>query len=72
MHLPGIGDRAEIYLDSRFWQGAGWFQGTVVRVDRYSQHRSFYWVELDIMAEPAHGGRTRLVSVLNPRHIRRI
>ncbi len=64
-----VGDRVKIFLDSSFWKSEGWFEGTVVRVDPYSGHRSFYWVELDIEVESARGGRTNLVSVLNPAHI---
>ena len=72
MPVIGVGDRAKIYLDSEHWRSAGWFEGTVIRVDPYSAHRSFYWVELDIAVEPALGGRTSLVSILNPKHIERI
>ncbi len=64
-----VGDRVKIFLDSSFWKSEGWFEGTVVRVDPYSGHRSFYWVELDIEVESARGGRTNLVSVLNPARI---
>jgi hypothetical protein len=67
-----VSDRAVIRLDSKSWRNAGWFEGTVVRIDPYSAHRSFYWVELDVEVEPAGGGRTRLVSVFNPRHIVRL
>jgi hypothetical protein len=72
MPVIGVGDRAKIYLDSEFWRSAGWFEGTVVRVDPYSAHRSFCWVELDVEVEAAQGGRTRLVSILNPRHIAKL
>ena len=64
-----IGDRVRVLLDSKSWAVEGWFPGTVVRVDPYSQHRSFYWVELDVDVESASGGRTNLVSVLNPKNI---
>ncbi len=64
-----VGDRVKIYLDSTFWKSEGWFEGTVVRIDPYSDHRSFYWVELDTDVESARGGRTNLVSVLNPSRI---
>ncbi len=59
----------KIFLDSTFWKSEGWFEGTVVRIDPYSEHRSFYWVELDVEVQAARGGRTNLVSVLNPAHI---
>lgn len=67
-----VGDRARIYLGSEFWRSTGWFEGTVVRVDPFSTHRSFYWIELDLEVESAQGGRTRLISVLNPKHIVRL
>jgi hypothetical protein len=67
-----VGDRVKIYLESAFWKSEGWFEGMVVRVDPYSDHRSFYWVELDIDVESARGGRTNLVSVLNPSRIAKI
>lgn len=63
------GNRVRIYLDSKFWRGAGWFEGTVVRIDPYSRHRQFYWVELDIEVEALQGGKTHLVSVFNPKNI---
>jgi len=64
-----IGDRVRVLFDSKSWAVEGWFAGTVVRIDPYSQHRSFYWVELDVDVENASGGRTNLVSVLNPKNI---
>ena len=67
-----IGDRVQIYLDSKNWRSEGWFTATVVKIDPYSRHRSFYWVELDIEAQSAFGGSTRLISVLNPRNIRKL
>jgi hypothetical protein len=42
-----------------------------VRIDPYSHHRQFYWVELDIEVEALQGGRTHLVSVLNPKNLQR-
>ena len=42
-----IGDRVEIFLDAKVWGNDGWFAGTVVRIDPYTRHRSFYWVELE-------------------------
>ena len=66
------GDRVKIHLYGPYWRGAGWCEGTVRRVDPYSAHRSFYWVELDIEVEAAQGGKTNMVSVFNPRHIVRL
>jgi len=66
------GDRVSVFLDSNFWESEGWFDGTLVRIDPYSEHRSFYWVELDIPVQSAQGGLTGLVSVFNPKNIRKI
>ena len=64
-----IGDRVRILLDSTFWRSKGWMDGKVVRIDPYSDHRSFYWVELDTAVQSRQGGETHLVSVLNPSRI---
>ena len=66
-----IGDRVQIFLDAKVWGSEGWFDGTVVRIDPYTRHRSFYWVELDEELAPLIGKGTRLISVLNPRNIRK-
>jgi hypothetical protein len=66
-----VGDRVEVFLDSKFWRSEGWFAGTVVRIDPYSRHRQFYWVALELEAEAMQGGRTMLVSVFNPKNIRK-
>ena len=66
-----IGDRVQVFLDSAFWKSEGWFEGTVVRIDPYSEHRSFYWVELNEDAEAMFGRGARLISVLNPKNIRK-
>jgi hypothetical protein len=67
-----FGDRVKIYLDSKFWKSEGWFEGMVVRIDPYSHHRQFYWVELDFYVEALQGGKTGMVSVFNPKNIIRI
>ncbi|HJQ14420.1 MAG TPA: hypothetical protein VJ830_06695 [Anaerolineales bacterium] len=66
-----IGDRVQIFLNTRVWGNDGWFDGKVVRIDPYTEHRSFYWVELDEESAAALGKGTRLISVLNPRNIRK-
>lgn len=66
-----IGDRVEIFLDAKVWGNDGWFAGKVVRIDPYSKHRSFYWVELDEDSAALLGKGARLISVLNPRNIRK-
>lgn len=70
-HGIQVGDRVQIFLNSKTWQSEGWFDGTVVRIDPYSEHRSFYWVELDDDAVAILGTRASQVSVLNPKHIRK-
>jgi hypothetical protein len=66
-----IGDRVKVFLDSNFWKSEGWFEGTVVRIDPYSEHRSFYWVELDAPVQSVPGGSTRQVSVFNLKNIKK-
>ena len=66
-----IGDRVQIFLNSDVWGSEGWFEGLVVRIDPYSNHRSFYWVELDDEIQPILGRRAKLISVLNPKNIRK-
>jgi len=66
-----IGDRVQVFLDSKFWKSEGWFEGTVIRIDPYSAHRSFYWVELDDDVQALPGKGTKLISVLNPKNIRK-
>ena len=66
-----IGDRVQIFLDTKTWGSDGWFDGRVVRIDPYTKHRSFYWVELDDDSAALLGKGTKLISVLNPRNIRK-
>jgi len=66
-----IGDRVQIFLDTKFWRSEGWFDGTVVRIDPYTENRSFVWVELDEEMEAMLGKGARLISVLNPKNIRK-
>jgi hypothetical protein len=66
-----VGDRVEVFLDGKKWGAEGWYAGTVVRIDPYSEHRSFHWVELDEDTVAALGRGVRLISVLNPRNIRK-
>lgn len=66
-----IGDRVQILLDAETWGSEGWFEGRVVRIDPYTKHRSFYWVELDDDSAVPLGKGIRLISVLNPKNIRK-
>lgn len=67
-----VGDRVQVFLDGKKWGAEGWYDGTVVRIDPYSEHRSFHWVELDADAAAALGRGIKLISVLNPKNIRKI
>ena len=67
-----VGDRVQIFLEEKTWGSEGWFAGTVVRIEPYSEHRSFHWVELDEESAAALGRGIRLISVLNPKNIRKI
>ena len=66
-----IGDPVQIFLDAKVWGSAGWFDGIVVRIDPYTQHRSFYWVKLNDEAAATLGKGAKLISVLNPKNIRK-
>jgi hypothetical protein len=65
-----VGDRVKIYLDSKFRDKEGWYEGVVIKIDPYSEHRSFYWVELIADAQMILGARQ--ISVFNPRNIQRV
>ncbi|MDP1714288.1 MAG: hypothetical protein Q8L41_06030 [Anaerolineales bacterium] len=64
-----IGDQVKIYLDSKFGENEGWYEGTVFKIDPYSEHRSFYWVELNAEAQAILG--TKQISVFNPKNIQK-
>jgi hypothetical protein len=65
-----IGERVKVFLDSKFGNSAGWFDGIVVRIDPYSKHRNFYWVELDVDTQALLG--IRQISVFNPKNIQKL
>jgi len=65
-----LGDRVEVYLDARRARSAGWYAGMIVRIDPYSEHRSFYWVEFDPDLQALLGFGA--ISVFNPKHIRKV
>ena len=65
-----IGDHVKVFLDSNSGNKAGWFEGTVLKIDPYSNHRSFYWVELDVEAQEILG--IKMISVFNPKNIQKI
>ncbi len=66
----GIGDRVRIFLDPGKFRGEGWYEGTVVRIDPYSEHRSFYWVALAPEAREILG--LGEISVFNPKNIQKL
>lgn len=66
-----MGDRVQVFLNAKDWGRDEWFNGTVARIEPYSQHRSFFWVELDEDAQAALGGGMKLISVFNPKNIRK-
>lgn len=67
-----VGDRVQVCLKAETFGHDGWFDGVVVRIDAYSAHRSFHWVELDSESQAILGGGVKLVSVLNPKNIRKV
>ena len=64
-----IGDHVEIHLDSKFGDKEGWYEGRVFRIDPYSNHRKFYWVQLDSKAQGILGMKS--ISIFNPKNIRK-
>jgi hypothetical protein len=65
-----VGDQVKIYLDSKFGDKEGWYEGVVFKIDPYSEHRSFYWVELNAGAQGVLG--TRQISVFNLKNIQKL
>jgi hypothetical protein len=65
-----VGDRVQVYLDAKFGEKEGWYEGTVFKIDPYSRHRNFYWIELNAEAQLILG--TRQISVFNLKNIKKI
>jgi hypothetical protein len=65
-----IGDQVKIYLDTKFGDNEGWYEGVVFQIDPYSEHRSFYWVELNADAQMILG--IRQISVFNIKNIQKL
>jgi hypothetical protein len=65
-----IGDRVKIYLDSKFGMNEGWYEGEIIRIDPYSEHRSFYWIKLNEDAQTILG--IQQISIFNPKNIERL
>lgn len=64
------GDRVKIRLDSKYGVHEGWYEGTVIKIDPYSEHRNFYWVELNTEAQNLLG--TKHISIFNPKNIQKV
>jgi multidrug resistance efflux pump len=65
-----VGDRVKIRLDAKFGENEGWYEGAVFGIEPYSEHRSFYWVELDEEAQKKL--RIKEISIFNPKNIAKI
>jgi len=65
-----IGDQVKVFLETQLTDNEGWFKGTVVKIEPYSQHRNFYWVNLDQAAQAKLGIGS--ISVFNPKNIQKI
>ncbi len=65
-----VGDRVKIFLNEKFGEHSGWYEGSVFKIEAYSQHRNFYWVELDNDAQASLN--LKQISVLNPKNIEKI
>jgi hypothetical protein len=65
-----IGDRVRVRLEARAVGDEEWFEGIVVRIDPYSEHRRFYWVEFDAEVRALLG--IGQISVFNPKNIKKV
>jgi hypothetical protein len=65
-----IGDQVEVFLDSKFGEKEGWYEGVVFKIDPYTEHRSFYWVKLNAAAQALLD--TNHISVFNPKNIKKM
>ena len=65
-----IGDRVKIFHDSKFGMNEGWYEGEIIRIDPYSEHRSFYWIKLNEDAQAILG--IQQISIFNPKNIERL
>ncbi len=65
-----VGERVKVYFDARFGEKEGWYPGTVFKIDPYSKHRGFYWVDLDGDAQAKLG--IKQISVFNPKNIQKM
>ena len=64
-----IGHRVKVFLENVGENGA-WFEGEVRKIEPYSKHRSFYWVELNQDAQKML--KINMISVFNPKNIQKL
>jgi hypothetical protein len=65
-----VGDRVKVYFDAKFGEKEGWYDGTVFKIDPYSEHCRFYWVRLEEDAQALLG--IKQISVFNPKNIKKL
>lgn len=65
-----VGDRVKVFFGEKFGERTGWYAGVVFKIEPYSPHRSFYWVELTREAQTLLG--IRQISVFNPKNIEKL
>ena len=65
-----IGDLVKIFLDEKFGEKSDWYEGIVFKIDPYSEHRNFYWVELNQESQAILN--IKQISVFNPKNIEKI
>lgn len=65
-----IGDRVKVRLEAKAIGDEEWFEGVVVRIDPYSEHRRFYWVKFDAEVRALLG--IGQISVFNPKNIEKV
>jgi hypothetical protein len=65
-----VNDLVKVHLDSKFGDKEGWYEGKVIKIDPYSGHRSFYWVELNKENQDMLG--IKHISVFNPKNIQKL
>ena len=65
-----IGEPVKIYLDEKYGEKSGWHEGIIVKIEPYSDHRSFHWVELTAEAQSLLG--IKQISVFNPKNIQKL
>ena len=64
-----VGDKVKVHFGSKFGEKEGWYSGIVFKIEPYSDHRSFYWVELDSEAQASLG--IKQISIFNPANIQK-